>query len=453
MNETADLAKFVADLKYEDLPAELSTQVENLLLDQFAAQLCASVKPWSKAVFKYARDQESKRESTIVNYGDKVTVEYAAFVNASFGRGFEIDDTHRPSLSHPATVIIPSALAMGERELIDGKSFILAIVLGYEAMGRVGRAVAPTSVDRGFDPTSIAGPFGAAATAGKILGFTQTQMINAFGIAASQSSGLMEFASSGGHTVRMHPGIAAQGGIRSALLAQRGLLGPQHALEGENGFCKAFSNAPRLEDITADFRHYWVAMDIVYKKYHTDYFLQAPIEAALKLVREHSFNPSEIEQVVVGSNRLGPRIIGTMNDPKDVTSCHFSAAFCLGMSLVKGSNSYADFTDESLADPTIREMARKVTVEIDADVDALYPAKRAGKVTIKMKNGEIYQEMVIDAKGTHANPMSRSELEDKFTNLASIVLPDRQIEEIVTALRNLPDVRDVTTLSRLLVRP
>lgn len=450
MNETARLAEFVVDLTYQTLPADVITKAEELLLDQFAALLCASIKPWSRAVYRYARALGGRGDSSVVNYGDRMPAETAAFVNAAFGRGFEIDDTHRPSLSHPATVIIPAALALGEAQVIDGKALILALVAGYEAMGRVGRAIAPSSVERGFDPTSVADPLGAAVAAGKILGLSQAQTVAALGIAGSHSSGLMEFASSGGHTVSLHPAIAAQGGIRAALLAREGLAAPRTVLEGRNGFCRAFSDAARPEDITAEFGTRWAVNEIVYKRYHTDYFLQAPIDAALKIVREHRVEPEEIASVVVGSNRHGPRIIGALNDPRDVTESHFSAAFCIAMCLVKGSNSFGDYSDESLADPRIRDLARRVTVEADPDVDAVYPAKRAGKVTIRMASGAVFQETVFDAKGTLENPMTRAEVEDKFRALAALVLPPNRVEALIERIANLSSITDIRQITELL---
>ncbi|MFH1088070.1 MAG: MmgE/PrpD family protein, partial [Chloroflexota bacterium] len=158
MNESRELAKFVADLKYEDLPKKVIEKTKDLVLDQLGVELASSTKPWSKAVYRDALDAGGKHDSSIVNYGDKLPVLSAAFVNGSFGHGFEIDDMYRPSLSHPACVIVPAAMAMGERELISGKQFILAVVAGYEIMGRVGAAAAPSINALGHHPTSSTGP-------------------------------------------------------------------------------------------------------------------------------------------------------------------------------------------------------------------------------------------------------------------------------------------------------
>ena len=122
MNESKELAKFVAGLKYEDLPVEAIHKTKDLILDQLGVEIASSTKSWSKGVYRDAMNAGGRTESTIVNYGDKLPVLSAAFVNASFGHGFEIDDIYRLGRNHPGCVIVPSALALGERELLVGNN-------------------------------------------------------------------------------------------------------------------------------------------------------------------------------------------------------------------------------------------------------------------------------------------------------------------------------------------
>ena len=451
MNETRELAEFATELKYEDLPAEVIKKTEELILDQFGVQVSSSVKPWCQAVYKQVRDLNSSGGSTILNYGDRVAPELAAFANGTFGHGFEMDDTYIHAHCHPGCVIVAAATALGERELIDGKTFILAAVIGYEVMGRVGIAVAPSLINRGHNGTASLGPFGSAALAGKILGFNQEQMVNSLSVAASLGSGIQEFWRTGGSVKRIYGGLGAQGGIRAALMVQKGLTGPPTAIEGEDGFCKVFSDKYDLTKITADLGKNWVVPEIVFKRYHADYNLQAPIDALLKLKNEHNIEPDDVEEIVVGTNELSFRAIGGISKPEDVSAAHFSAPFCLGMALVRGHCSFMDFVDESLSDPEILAVARKVRLELDEEVQALYPAKRSARVRVKMKNGSSWEEKVLDVRGTRTNPMSREEVEDKFRSLASIVLPDDQVEEVIKTVRDLEGLSDMHKLCSLLV--
>ena len=450
MNETRDIAKLLAELDYEDIPQTVIRKTEELILDQFGVQIIASTKPWCRAVYEQVKELNSSGGSTILNYGDKVGTELAAFVNGTFGHGFELDDTYPRSHVHPGCVVVPAALALGEAERIDGRLLLLSVVAGYEAMGRIGRAVVPSLISRGHHPTGTLGPFGAAAAAGKILGFGPDQMMNALGIAASLGSGLMEFTLTGGSVKRIYGGIGAQGGIKAALLVRKGLTGPSAAIEGQSGFGKAYSDEFRPEGLTADFGQNWVVPDLVYKRYPTDYMLQSLLDALLELRQINNIKASDVSQIIAGSNRLAFRIIGGIKEPKDVTGAQFSATFCLGMALVRGSFEPKDLVEANLTDPEILAAARKVTLELDEEVQAAYPGKRGGSIKILLNDGTSCEKKVIDVKGSPSNPMTREEIENKFSRLAGTVLPADKVEKIIFSLRNVEHLNDVNELSRFL---
>ncbi|MFC1974408.1 MmgE/PrpD family protein [Chloroflexota bacterium] len=452
MNETRELAQFAEELKYEDLPREVIDKTKNLILDLLGSQLATSTMPWNKVIYEYVKDWGDGADSTIVYYGDKTKVENAAFANATFGHGFEIDDVHYLSMSHPGCVVIPAALALGEKELITGKELILAVVLGYEVMCRVGRSVAPSCGLRGFHPTSVPGPFGAAAAAGKILGFDTEGMLNALGIAGSHCAGIMAYGQGGGSVKRVHAGIASQGGLRAALLAQRGITGPPIVLEAEHGFCKAFSDEYSLEKITANLGKEFIVPEVSYKPYCCCGAIHAPIEAVSKITKEHRIEPDKIEEIFVGTNRVAIHHVGIIREPKDVLGAQFSLPFSLALTLIKGSNSLKDYSEENLKDAELLSLAGKVRIEIDKEANTVYPLKRGDLVTIKLKNGTSYQERVYYPKGWPENPMTKEELEDKFRGLASVVLPEDRVEEIIKVVNRLEDVGEVCTLMGLLIR-
>ena len=451
MDESRRLATFLSELGYEDLSVDIIEKTKDLILDQLGIELATSTTTQSIALYKYIRGFGGPRESTIISYGDKAKAENAAFLNAAFGHGFELDDTYLLSGTHPGAITIPSALAFGERELIDGKTFLLAVVAGYEAMGRISRAVAPSYWYRGFDPITVSGPFGAATAVGKVLGFKTELMLNAISIAASHSSGIMEYAQTGGNVKRMHAGMAAFGGIRAALLAQLGFTGPPTILEGRSGFCRAFSDDYRLGDITADLGREFVVMGMSFKRHCVCYQIQAPIDATSKIVKEHRIRPEDIEEIVIGTNKVAIPQVGTIYEPEEIAAAQFSAPFSVAMCVVKGRNSFRDYTEENLKDPYIKALAKRVRLEVDDEVQAMFPQKRAVRVTVRLKNGTTYQEKLEGARGTPVNPMPRAEVEDKFRDLATVVMPCSQVEEIIKVVGSLDEVQNISTLCKLLV--
>lgn len=318
-------------------------------------------------------------------------------------------------------------------------------------MGRISRSVAPSCGARGLHPMSVSGPFGAAASAGKILKFDVELMLNGLSIAGSHSSGLMEYTQTGGNVKRVHAGMAASGGIRSAFLAQAGMTGPPTVLEGRSGFCRAFSDEYRPSDITDDLGKEFVVMETSLKRHCCCYQIQASIDATSKIVREQGIGPNDIQEIVIGTNNIALRQVGTIYEPREIIEAQFSAPFSVALCVVKGNNGFGDYTEENLGNPDIKALAQRVRLEVDDEIQAMYPKKRGVRLTLKVKSGNSYQEKLEGAKGTPVNPMTRKEVENKFRDLAIEVLPRFQVDEIIKVISNLENVRCISPLLKLLV--
>jgi 2-methylcitrate dehydratase PrpD len=451
MNESKELAQFIADIKYEDLTAKVIEKAKGLILDQLGCQLAFAVLPWNKAVYQYIQSKTGSRgESTIVYYGLKTTVEDAAFANATFGHGFEMDDTEMHALIHPGVVVIPSALALGEARKISGKAFLTAVVAGYDAMIRIAVA-ARTSIERSFHGTAISGPFGSAAATCKILGMKTNGIVNALGIAASESSGIAEYTISGGSVKRLHAGFAAQAGIRATLLARNGLTGPATALEGEKGFCQAFANKCYIEEITSglgkEFRIMWTGN----KPYCCCAAQHTAIDATAAIIKEHPVKPEAIDKVIVEQMPREVKSVGNIIEPQDITAAQFSGRFGIALRLIKNDNAFSEYTMDNIKDPAILSLVHKIDYIANEALEEKSAAAAPAIVTIKLKNGEVHKKRVDYAKGTIKNPMNIKELEDKFKGLATMVVSNNQSEKIIQTAMGLEDMDDISKLASLLV--
>jgi 2-methylcitrate dehydratase PrpD len=451
MNESRILAKFVSDLKYQHLPSDVVARAKALILDQVGIMMACATLPWSKVIYDYVRDWgDCKAEATVAHYGYKTKVENAVFANSSFGHGFEIDDHYLPGESHPGCISVPSALAIGEREHASGKDLIVAVVAAYEVMGRINRAITPSCSDRGFHAhTSISGPFGAAAAAGKILGFDAELMVNALSIAGSHSSGTKEYDQNGGSIKRMHAGMAAHGGMRSALIAQKGITGPATILEGKHGFCQAFADEYKLNEITdglgTDFK---VVMGQGFKYYCSCGAMHSGLDALRILMAAHDdISENNIAEIVMGTNSNSRYHV----DAKvtDITSAQFSAPFSLAMTLITGTNGFKDYSEENLHNPRILNLSRKVKMAIDEEMER-EAAKRGCRLTVKLNNGNTYVQKVEYCKGLAENPLTRDEFDGKFRGLASVVTDNDTTEEILKTVYALDELKDVSTLVSLM---
>jgi 2-methylcitrate dehydratase PrpD len=452
MNETRELAKFFTELRFQDLPAQVVEKAKGLIIDQFGCQLAFATLPWNKAVYQYTRNKNSASlQSTVVYYGLKTSAEDAAFANAVFGHGFEMDDTEMLTASHPGVAVIPSALAMGETRIITGKEFITAVVTGYDAMLRPGIA-ARAMMMRGFHSTGVGGPLGSAAAAGKILGFDTDTMVNALGIAASESSGITEYAISGGSVKRMHAGFAASSGVRAALLANLGITGPTAALEGKKGFCRVFSDECSMAELTKDLGKEYRIMLTGNKPYCCCAGQHTVIDAGENLKKKYNLDPEDIQEVIIEQRPREAINLGNIIIPEDIISAQFSARFGLALRLVKGSNGYQDYNEKNIKDPQILDLVRKMKYLPDEKCEKLkIDDGGPALVTIKLKNGTTYVEQVNYARGSIQNPMNLQELEDKFRGLTSTILPARRIETIIQTVRKLEEVNNINRLASLLV--
>ena len=143
--------------------------------------------------------------------------------------------------------------------------------------------------------------------------------------------------------------------------------------------------------------------------------------------------------------------MGKIYEPEEVPAAQFSAPFSVAMNVIKGSNRFRDYTDENLKNPEIKALARRVRLEVDPEVQAMFPQKRAVRVIVRLKNGVRYETRLEGARGTPVNPMTNDEVEEKFRDLATVVLPGKRVEEIIHMVRDLEELRYVSALSRLLV--
>jgi 2-methylcitrate dehydratase PrpD len=451
MNKTRELAQFVTEITYNDMKKEVIEKAKGLVLDQFGLQLAFANLPWCKAVYKYVEGRKGGREdSTIVNYGLRTTVEDATFANATFGYGNEMDDYDLSCLAHPGNVIVPAAFAIGEREMINGKEFLTAVVVGYDVMQRIARA-ARSMHDRWFFPTTATGTFGTAAVTSKSLRFNTDMTLNALSIAAFQSCGIEEFGASGGVVVHVQNAFSAHAGVRSAFLAQGGITGPPTPLEGKRGFCQAFANDYSLNEITDGLGKDFRILAVGNKRYCCTAALHSTIDAVVKIMEKHTFKLEEIEEVVVALKRREYNATETIHQPSDVAGSQFSARFAVALRLIKGGNGFKDYTEENARDPEVLSMTKKVTPVFDEELEKLPLNVVAARVTIKLKNGTSYQERVDYARGTPGNPMTEAELQDKFRELASPVIPDEQVERIIQNVAELEKLDNVSKLAPLLV--
>jgi 2-methylcitrate dehydratase PrpD len=448
---TEKLAAHTAKVRYEDIPSEAIEKAKDCILDQVGVELIGSTLEWNKIAYRYVADMGGRAESTIVNYGTKAPALDAAFVNATFGQGCELDDVGFGAGGHPSAATVPVALALCEKQRITGKDFLAAVVVGCDVMYRLLAAVRPSSGKRGFHSHGIGAPFGAMTTAARLLRLNNGQILHAFGIAGMHSSGTMEYDQTGGEVKRVIAGIAARGGIQAAMLAQLGLTGPPTIIEGKRGFLKVFADEVEPEEITRGLGSDFKIMRVWFKIYPCVATVQGVIFTLAKMIEEHHFGADEIDEIRVGISETSLSHGGAIYEPHDTASAQFSLPFSLAIRLLKNDNDLSFYMDPKLwTDPKVLALAKKV--KSYADPNAKKDQNYNTTMEVKLTNGKTFKAFEAYPPGSPLNMVSRDVLRMKFRKMAHAVLAEERIEKLIEAVDRLETYEDAAKLIPLLVK-
>lgn len=453
---TKAMVDFCTGLSHKELPPQVIDRVKYLALDFLGVAARGSRAESSQAVRSFIRDIGAATSGgVIIGTSLRALYQYAALANGAAAHSLELDDVSNESSSHPGVAIFPAALAASELAGGDGRKFMEAVVLGYEVMIRLGKALNPVShYARGFHPTGTCGAFGATTVAAKILNLDSEQMLNALGIAGSQAAGSMEFLASGAQTKRLHPGWAAHNGIVAALLAREGLTGPATIVEGRFGFLHGYSDSPDPSRFLAGLGESFEVMRVSLKPHACCRYQQGPIDGILKIMKENKLRAPDVKQVKLGILEAGFPIILEPQElkynPQTVVDAQFSMPFGAALALLYGKAGLDEYTEANLKSPRLRELMSRVLCVADPELDKVYPKQWPASVEIITKDERKLSTKINYPKGDPENPLSWEELIQKFNHLSAPVFSEDRRAEIISRVRSLETEPSISSLSSLL---
>lgn len=453
-DETRVLARYAADMRYEDIPEAVRNSAVDLLIDQVGVQIGCAELPWAQQVRSHWGRPGGAPEASVVRYGDRLPVMTAAFINAVFGHSFEYDDANPLVHGHLGAELIPPLLAYAERGHIGGREFLAALVAGYEVRGRIGWAVSPDMLENGGPQYSTTcGPFGVAAALGRLHGCDTELIRDAMGIAGTYSGGLMQYDHGGGSVKRLFAAVGASGGMQAFELARAGITGPEGILEGARGLLKIYPDKYRPERLTADLGSKWTIDYMLFKPYCCCAIIHPAIDAMRQVLDQSRVKPEGIAKVVVAYPKASVDH-SSITDPKDLLGMQFSTAFSLAITALKGHNTPRAYTLETMHDPGIRAVAGKVSLVEDGQLDQLFETGHmAAKVTLECTDGRRFEQLVRDAKGSRAVKFTKEDVEEKFSSQAVDVFGASRTGQILETLRNVGKQPDMAEVVKLLVDP
>ena len=430
MSYSRQFAKYILDLKFADLPESTVEKTKLCFADWLAAVFNSKINGLADTYVDFATRMGGNGTSTIIGRDRKTALPWAAFANASLGHITEVDDGHKMSMMHVGILVFPVVFAYAEKLGSSGREMIEAAVCGYDLAIRVGECLGKDHYSI-WHTTATAGTFGAAAAAAKMLKLGEDEIVWTFGYAGTQAAGLWQFLVDGAVEAKpFHPGKAVMNGIIAAEFASQGIAGPEHIFEGEKGFCRAVSPNYDLNYLTDRLGSHYKVDEVNFKGYPTCGQTHSMIDATKKIMASHELFPGKIKKIEAKVYQKAIDVAGKAN-PSSLQEAKFSNPFCMAAVIVKKDITFGNLSVKDLENKEIRNLMSKVEMVFDPELEKLFPACRPCVVSITLDDGTIFSAENRFRKGDPENPMDKTSMAAKFTELTSELLSEKERNRIL----------------------
>ena len=441
---TNRIAEFIAGTEITDLSQEVLHAAKRSLLDWVGVALAGSHHE-STNILIGVLNRGIGGEAKIIGIDSKTDMLNSAMINAFMSHVHDYDDTHIGSMVHASAPVWSPILALSNRKPVTGKDALLAFVIGFESEICIGMALRPVMVERGFHSTGVVGGIGAAAAIGKLLRLDTTQLRYALGIAASYGSGLRAMV--GSMSKSLHPGKAAESGLFAALLAEQGFTSAADVFDVHpKGFFKYNANHPGFDnlDILSGLGKTYEIMNNSFKPYSSGIVSHPIIDCAVDIHNDYNINIDEIAHVTMDVNFMALHATGK-KEPQSGLEGKFSIYHCVAAALTGGTCGPAQFTDERVKD----KKTAKLRSKIDANINEAFTMTEA-RITVEMQDGTKLEKHKLCPRGSDSEPLSDKDLEQKFQENASMVLPGEEVGKLIDLIWNIETMDNINGIFQLI---
>lgn len=425
------LAVYSASLRFEQIPAEVIAAAKLHILDALGCLLAGTrLEPGRLAYQLAVATGNSAEPSTLFGTRSRVSYLDAVPAMATAAHCGELDDIHGGAGTCIGALIVPTLLALAEKHGGTGEKFIAAVIAGYETIARVGLTIdAPQLFARGWWPSTVCGGLGVAAAAARFLDWPTDKTVNALGIAALQSGGMLTGGQEGATARHLAFGRAAQNGLMALLATEAGLSGPRLVFEDPRGFCPTLSAAPRWEFLQ-NFENFYLP-EVAFKPYPCARQLHAGVEALLKLTESRPLTAAQIAAIDLAVPTQNATMINRPASPTLRAATLGSGQYVMAVTALRGRIDLQSFEDEFLRHEEVHALMAKITVTGSPELDRYFPKYWSARVTVRLTEGRIHSEQILAPKGESENPMTQSDVENKFVGLAAPVIGAAQAQRVL----------------------
>jgi len=448
-----DFSNFVINLREKDIPVKVKEMAKDHVLDSLGLMVAVSEFEQVKPLINVIASLGGTEESSIVGHKIKVPSPNAVLANSTMAHLIDFDDTHLTSGVHVSSTAVPSGLAAGEKMDAGGKEFLVSVIAGYEVGARIGAAAPWKFHERGFHPTSVVGVFIATTVAGRLLGLKEEELVDAYGIAGSFASGILQSINEGVQVKPFHPAWASHAGIIASLMAKHGYKGPKGVFEGRQGIFNTFLYGEKvdLRNITYDLGKNWETLNISVKPYPACHATHSSIDAMILLRSKYNLDPEDIEEIDVEIPKIAYDLglcLPEKYKPVTTYDAKFSIPYVSVAALVNGKVTVWDFEEQKIRDNKVLRMMEKIKAYHNPELDKYVNSNVApARVRVRVK-GKVYEEGVVNHKGTPGNPVNREDVINKFKDNTRFSWAKGNSDKVIERVIRLEDftVKDIISL-------
>ena len=460
LKTTAAAAAFVENVTLEDIPTGAMRIGTRCVLDGLGLYVAGSDEHSVRILIEEAEQMGGRPDALLLGRGNtKVPAPMAARVLGTAGHAHDWDDSQvsfDPAhnyglLTHPTIPPLTGALVTAQKlGGVDGNRFMLAFLTGFEVECKISEWMLPQHYLRGMHSSGTVGTFGAYGAAAKMLGLTGDELLSGFGIAASFAAGIR--CNFGTMTKPLHVGRAAENGVTAALLAARGFTAHPDSLDGPWGFFSVQGGGVSAEKISQGFGIIWSIVEpgVSIKPYPCGVLTHPTIDLMLKLVTEHDVKPEDIEAVKVYA---GTNILKPIRYPiaADHLQAKFSLPAALAMIALARKAGKVEFSDEFVGSDPMQAMQRRISTELDPEIEKMGFDKMRSRIAIRLKDGSIVSDRADERyRGGPENPLSDAELESKVRSCCEGLLDGERQSTLIDTAWSVAELKDAGKLMKVL---
>lgn len=436
-------ARWASGLTFEAMGELAAHHAKRAIVDWFAAVVPGGVMPPARILTEALVDGHPG-QAALLPSGMMVPMRTAALINGTAAHSAEVDDIFRDGVYHPGAPTIAAALAAAQSTGASGRDLLRAVTIGFEISTRIAARVQPAHY-RFWHTTGTIGTMGAAAAVAAILGADEDGFLHAVATSTTMAAGLQQAFRSDAMSKPLHAGHAADAGTLAATIAVKGFTGAPDILEGAAGFGAGMSDAPDWGDVFDDLGRIWNITQMTFKNHACCGHTFAAIDGAIELRPDVLERLHDVSAVEIETYGTAIKVAG-IREPSTAFEAQFSLPFTVASALRRGSVRLAAFEEANLWDTETRELMAKVSLVVDAELDASFPGQRGARVRIRLKDGSEVESFRPTRTGDPDAPLTDEQLSGKFTELVGPHLSPDATSSVLAALWSLDQVASLADL-------